>query len=234
MGIRIVTPPALEPITLAEAKAHLRLEETRDDVFVQTLITAARQYIEKMCWRGLLPQVWEQELPSFRGADKLELPRSYGPGGGDGLAGFSPGGYGILAGFNGTRFQPYIELSGGHLADTPAISVVYLDTAGATQTLAAGAYVVQGLGNDNMCGRLWLNVNGGYSWPNTLDRFDAVKVTYTVGWTQLKLPRPIVQAMLLLISQMYEYRTPEITGTIATKLEWTIDVLTSPYRLLRL
>lgn len=234
--LRLVTGPSTEPITLAEAKAHLRLEETVDDAFVTALIIVARQHIEKVCWRGMLSQILELELPSFRGADRLELPRLYGPGGGDGVAGLAGYPNNLQAAFTGgTRYQPFIELDGGHLADTPVISITYIDALGASQTLSTSAYLVEGLLNDRRLARVWLNTNGGYSWPDTLDRFDAVKIRYTVGWaTPAAMPGPLKQAILLLISQMYEYRTPEITGTIATTLEFTIDALTSSYRFLRL
>lgn len=225
MTVRVVTKPSIEPLTLAEAKTHLRLEESFDDTYVTVLITAARQYIEKVCWRGLLLQTLELTLPSFRGEDRFELIPPYV--GGANLNQPVP----TMAG----RFKPYIELVGGHLAATPSIVVTYLDPSGVQQTLDSAAYVVQGLANEDMCGRLWLNSSDGYTWPTTLDRFDAVKVSYAIGWTTAAdVPPVLKQAMLLLISQMYEYRTPEITGTIATMLEFTIDALTSPYRFVRL
>lgn len=236
MPTRTVTPPTQEPVSLAEAKSHLRLEESRDDVYVQALIVAARQYIEKVCWRGLLFQKLELTLPGFRGADKLELPKTYGPGGGDGLSGISAfGAYGSAAQFQGTRFQPFIELTGGHLATTPGVVISYLDENGVSQTLSPLAYVVEGQDNEEMCARVWLNTNGGYSWPNVLDRFDAVKIVYNIGWaTRDLVPGPLKNSILLLVSQMYEYRTPQVTGTIATMLEFTINALTSPYRFVRL
>ena len=38
------TPPAVEPVTLSEAKAHLRVDSTDDDAYIATLITAAREW----------------------------------------------------------------------------------------------------------------------------------------------------------------------------------------------
>ncbi len=40
------TPPAIEPVSIADAKAHLRLETNADDLVVAALIVAARQQIE--------------------------------------------------------------------------------------------------------------------------------------------------------------------------------------------
>lgn len=236
MSLRLVTPPSAEPVSLVEAKAHLRLEETVDDTYVATLIAVARQHIEKICWRGLLSQVLELTLPSFRGADKFELMPVYGFGGGDGLiSGGIAGAYRGLIPFQSHRFQPFIELPRGHLAAAPAIAITYLDEAGALQTLSPTRYVIQGQGSDEMCGRVWLNVNGGYSWPNTLDRFDAVKITYTVGWAAAAdVPAAIKQATLLLISQLYEYRTPEAPGRYTAVMEFSVDALLGPHRFVRL
>ena len=223
MHVRIVTPPTQEPVTLAEAKEHLRLEESRDDSYVQTLITAARQYVEKVSRRAVLVQSLELQLAGFRGDDKLDLTPSY--------VAATPQPYPSST----NRFQPFIELIGGHLAETPSVVVTYLDTSGAQQTLSSSAYVVEGAQFDSRLGRIWLNTTGGYSWPDVLSRFDAVRVAYNVGWqTPQNVPAPIKQAVLLLISQLYEFRTPTITGTIATNIEFTLDALLSPYRLTRL
>ena len=46
MGLKLVSPPEVEPLTLAEAKAHLRLDTDADDAYVSALITAARERIE--------------------------------------------------------------------------------------------------------------------------------------------------------------------------------------------
>lgn len=73
---RLVTPPNAEPFSTAEAKAHLRLETTADDTYVDTLVKAAREYTEKLTWRALINQTWELVLSSgFPSSDFIELPK---------------------------------------------------------------------------------------------------------------------------------------------------------------
>lgn len=49
----IQTPPTEEPITTAEAKAHLNLDSdfTADDTLIDAMITASREYAEAYCRR---------------------------------------------------------------------------------------------------------------------------------------------------------------------------------------
>lgn len=58
-ALKLVTPPASEPITLASAKLFLRIEHNADDEVVTRAITAARQAAEQYLNRALLPQTWD-------------------------------------------------------------------------------------------------------------------------------------------------------------------------------
>lgn len=46
MSLTILSPPAMEPISLSDAKAHLRVTHTAEDALITALITAARARIE--------------------------------------------------------------------------------------------------------------------------------------------------------------------------------------------
>lgn len=56
---RLVTPPAVEPVTLAEAKTYVRVDHASDDVVLQGMIEAAREVAEHFTRRAFITQVWE-------------------------------------------------------------------------------------------------------------------------------------------------------------------------------
>lgn len=74
MALRVVTPPEAAPVSLVEAKAHLRLEESGDDTYVLMLIETASLYVEKACERGLVLQTVELTTGPLCGVQSLPLP----------------------------------------------------------------------------------------------------------------------------------------------------------------
>lgn len=65
MALALVTAPTIEPVTLAEAKAHLRITVDDENGLIQTLIGAARQYVETATHRALLQQTWDDKRDAF-------------------------------------------------------------------------------------------------------------------------------------------------------------------------
>jgi uncharacterized phiE125 gp8 family phage protein len=71
------TQPAVEPVTLSEAKAHLRVDTTADDAYIGSLISAAREWCEQHLDRTLVHTQWVMRFDSFPpdGTMDIELPR---------------------------------------------------------------------------------------------------------------------------------------------------------------
>lgn len=67
MSIQLITPPAEEPVGLAEAKLHCRIEsdDTDEDALIAGLIVAARQAAEHETGRALVSQGWRMSLDKF-------------------------------------------------------------------------------------------------------------------------------------------------------------------------
>lgn len=76
MGLLKLTDAAAEPVTLAEAKAHLNIFETSRDTYITTLIKVARQWCEEYLQRSLIDTTWELTLDAFPTAIKLPRPRA--------------------------------------------------------------------------------------------------------------------------------------------------------------
>lgn len=63
----LITPPAAEPLTLAQVKAHLRIDAdiTDDDTLLASLIPAARGQAEHRTRRRFGVQTWQRVLDAF-------------------------------------------------------------------------------------------------------------------------------------------------------------------------
>lgn len=68
------SPPAIEPVTLAEARLFCRVDGTGEDALLASLIAAARQDAETQLQRSLITQGWRLVLDAFP-ARAIELER---------------------------------------------------------------------------------------------------------------------------------------------------------------
>jgi uncharacterized phiE125 gp8 family phage protein len=69
--------PAAAPVTLAEAKAHLRVTDTNEDTLIGAMIDAAVSHLDG--WNGILgrcmvTQTWRQDMYDFPSYIRLPFP----------------------------------------------------------------------------------------------------------------------------------------------------------------
>lgn len=55
-SLKVTTPPSVEPVTVAQAKRHLRIDWSDDDDYIADLISAAREWLESRTSRALITQ----------------------------------------------------------------------------------------------------------------------------------------------------------------------------------
>ena len=60
MTLALVTPPAVEPVSVSEARRHLRVEADDEDAYLADLLVAARVHVEQAAGRQLVTQVWRR------------------------------------------------------------------------------------------------------------------------------------------------------------------------------
>jgi uncharacterized phiE125 gp8 family phage protein len=62
---KIITEPAVEPVTLEQVKNHSRITHIEDDSWLLMAMIVARQLIEKTCELSLITQTRQMTFPSF-------------------------------------------------------------------------------------------------------------------------------------------------------------------------
>lgn len=75
-SLKRTTEPVIEPVTITQAKSHLRIENdfATDDDYLLHLISTARRYVEDIIDRTLITTQWTMVLDAFP-VDEFELPR---------------------------------------------------------------------------------------------------------------------------------------------------------------
>lgn len=222
MQLSLVIPPIVEPITLAQAKAHLRVDTPNDDALITELISASREFAEGICRRAFCTQGWKLVLDSWPSpAMNISSSNWYGPNWGT-----SPGPLTTLQvdGLTGYEIIPGV-------AQVQSVeSIKYIDANGVQQTLAPTAYKVDVV---SPLGRIVPAY--GTTWPAARNEINAIEIAFTAGYgDDTKVPSGIKKWMLIRLGTMYENRE-ELAILTRGKVEplGYVDRLLDNYRLLR-
>lgn len=73
----LVTPPASSLVTLSDAKEWLRVDSSAEDVVIDSLVSAANDYLDGpygVLGRALVTQTWALQMNGFPSGRKIELP----------------------------------------------------------------------------------------------------------------------------------------------------------------
>lgn len=207
MSLTVVTGPTLEPVSLAEAKAHLRVEVPDEDALIDGYILAAREYIERETQRALITQTLDYKTSFSRWYSQC-------------------GNWPIY--YTGECYRTGIMLPRPPLQSVT--SLAYVDSAGATQTLAANQYQVILDNGDSHEGLIVPAF--GVTWPTLQAVPDALTIRFVAGYGGMEdVPHSIRQAMLLLIGQFYEQRENVIAGASIAEVPFAVASLISHFRI---
>lgn len=209
-GLIEVTGPSVEPITRIEAREHLRLDDSVDDLQVRSYIKAATSWAENHTGRVFITRTLRQML------DANPYPQLYSL-----MEGRTTGHQNQLVGSNG-----YIEI-----AAVPVISVTsikYYDDADTETTWATSNYYV-----DSASDVAKIVLRDGGSWPTDLRAANGLEINFTAGYggTPSSVPEPIRLAILQYMTFLYEHRG-DMEAT-APQLPAVLKSLLNPYKVMR-
>lgn len=207
MALKLITAPASLPVTVAEAKQHMRIDGTEDDTYIAALIAAAVDAAELITGRQLVEAEYEFVLDKFPYAQPLEYIR--------------------------VRVAGAIELPRQQLLAVS--SITYLDVDGVEQTLSAADYTVDAESLVGcVCpawGKCWpltrpvpnaVRIRFTCGWP----------MSNTVSppvWTG---PEAVKAWIKVRVATMYEQREAIITGQQANEVPRSfVDGLLDAYRI---
>lgn len=74
MSVTLLTPPAIEPVSLEDAKAWLRVDTPDEDALIGGLIAAARGVVEQHARQCLVQQGWRVTLAGWPMDGVIRLP----------------------------------------------------------------------------------------------------------------------------------------------------------------
>ena len=75
MTLQVVYPPAVEPVSLADLKSHLKVDTSSDDTLITSLGIGARDYIERVTRRTMIYTGYQLLMNTYPGQE-VHLPRS--------------------------------------------------------------------------------------------------------------------------------------------------------------
>ncbi len=76
MTYALIHPPQAEPLTLAEVRAHLRLDSGEEDALLTALIRTAREHLERTTGLCLLRQTWRLYLDRWPPDGVIQIGRT--------------------------------------------------------------------------------------------------------------------------------------------------------------
>lgn len=201
MGLALIVGPATEPISLAEARAHCRIDIIDDDALLMGLITTFRQRAEAYTRRALITQQWRLTAIAF--------PRS-------------------VSVWPHPLVYPTASSEAAMALPRPPLisveSVKYIDENGVQQTLSPAAYVVSTSELPGCIAPVF-----GTSWPNIRSQIGAVQVDFTAGYGTA-IPAAIKTWMLCYILAAYDNRSATITGRSISAIDMPyVDHLLDEY-----
>lgn len=205
-GLKIVTGPAVTPVSRTEARNHLRLDDDVDDSLVRAYIQAATDWAENYTGRFLVSRTCQMMLD---GARELE----------------SPLWEGTRTGPSNVAYLDHIELAAAPVISVESIK--YYSDDDTQYTWAASNYFV-----DTFSEPAKVVLRDGGTYPTDLRAANGLEINFTAGYgsNPSAVPEAIKVAILQYIAFLYEHRGDNEAGMQSPPV---LRALLDPYRVLR-
>lgn len=236
MGLKLITAPPVEPLTLADAYAQCQVDTTGSpptsghDAFFNATIPAVRQNAENELGRALVQQTWELWLDEFPHALQDDLARQ---GGGANYP------FGVR---RYPRRHDWRQITVPLPPLQSVTSIKYIDTTGTEQTLDPTLYIV-----DTSVEPSKIVPAVGQCWPEVQCQPGAVKIRFVAGYAPTytgsppmvdsytaNIPPGIRHWMLLMLANWLRNREAswqQVGSQVAAAAPY-VDQLLFPFRVL--
>ena len=196
-AFKLTTPPASEPVTLDEVKAHARVDTNVDDALLTGLITGARLWAEQYTGRAFIAQSWQLWIDAAPGFDDAQW---------DGIR------QGPVTALD---IANHVKLPRPPLVPVASVTSVttYDDSDNAT-VWDPSNYFVDAISEP---GRLALR--SGAVWPVPGRLTNGICIEYVAGYgsDETDVPETIRTAIRQLVSHWYEHRGEAATAAQRTR-----------------
>lgn len=196
MALKRITPPANMPITLAEAKKHLREDSDDFNEQIEAFIEAAVDFVEGptgFLGRALIDQEWDLYLDAFPCSidarpNEIEIP-----------------------------LPPLISVSGVYYLDSDGVEQTFSASSYTVDTASEpGRVMLKSAGS-------WPTIQQAANAVRV--RFRAGYLDQTVSPAEDDVPGTIKAAILILVGDLYANRESQVVGVSVAKLPWSAEAL---------
>ena len=205
-GLKLITGPAIEPISRIEAREHLRLDDDVDDRQIRIYIQAARNWAENYTGRAFINRTMAMYLDGFNAVD-------------------DPLWEGMRTGPSVINYANFIELTLNPVSSVTSIN--YYADDDTEYTWATSNYY-----SDIISEPARIVLRDGGALPTDLRAANGIKINFVAGYgaNPTDVPEAIKVAMLQFMSFVYEHRGDYEGSIEAPKV---VRSLLDPYKIYR-
>lgn len=204
MGVSLLLGPTEEPVSLAEAKQHCRVDSTDDDGLIAGYILAARTYVEGEIRRPICSRLYEftadWDWPCRGGQQHIELP--YPP-------------------LRAVRSVSYVDVNGTTQTLSTALYTVLTNR---PRGEIVPAYDATWPSVRSQYEAVTVRFIAGYT------SFTDTTTSPNYSVTGPGVPDDLRQAILMLLGHWYENRETVNIGNITSELPLSVEAVISGYR----